>query len=259
LYIPEPSTLVQEPFKPAHTRSLADSPFRGTIFINEVASTPTPDVGNTLCPYYEWIEFINTGSVYVDLTGFKIHDDRGASNPEAVVVNPGSFLDPGEISAICRFYFFQFDIDSSDTITFLDSNGNLVSTTGVLTNGGSATSTYQRTTNNTYKYGFPTFNSENFPIFRGSVVINEVASSPTIGACLASSDWIELFNAGDFDVDLKGFLLHDDKGPTDSEAFTFTNTEPLFRGQYYVICGLSQSFPSTYSFRFDIDSNDTGF
>jgi hypothetical protein len=252
---PEPTTLVQIPSLSDHTRSLADSPFRGTIFINEVASTPTPN----FCSSNDWIEFINTGNVFVDFTGFKLHDDRGPSNGEALIFPYGNYLYPKQIDSICR-PAFKFDIDSNDTITLLDSNGDLISTTGVIPNGGNATSTYQRTTNNTYMYGRPSPDQENFRVFNSSIFINEVASSPTNNGPCSGNDWIELFNPGNSTVDLSGLILHDDRGPTDNESFTIPPFSYFIYSQdFSIICGQPSNltFPYPYYFRFDIDGNDT--
>jgi len=55
------------------------------------------------------------------------------------------------------------------------------------------------------------------------VVINEIADKGTGNAC-SGEDWIELYNRGDTEVSLAGYILHDDQGPEDSDAFVFHNT-----------------------------------
>jgi hypothetical protein len=240
-----------------------DSPLRGTIFINEVASTPTPFY--KYCPNNDWIELINTGNVSVDFTGLVLHDDRGPTNNESFTFPLVEFvIPPGLVFAICRDesddFSFLFDIDSNDTITLLDSNGDFISTTGVLPNGGGETLTYQRTANNTYMYGFPTPDSENFPNFIGSIFINEVASSPTPKyAYCYDNDWIELINVGDKGVDLAGFVLHDDRGPFSNDVFTFLTDSFISHDEVIVICGqpFNSTSPNSNAFTFDIDGNDT--
>jgi len=54
------------------------------------------------------------------------------------------------------------------------------------------------------------------------VIINEIADKGTGTAC-SGEDWIELYNRGDTEVSLAGYILHDDKGPEDSDAFVFNN------------------------------------
>jgi len=54
------------------------------------------------------------------------------------------------------------------------------------------------------------------------VVINEIADKGTGNAC-SGEDWIELYNRGDTEVSLAGYILHDDQGPEDSDAFVFHN------------------------------------
>jgi hypothetical protein len=235
--------------------------FEGSVYINEVASTPTINA----CFYfgnYDWIEIINTGNETVSLVGFILHDDRGPTNIESFLFTYSS-LDPDEILIVCGYSTsssdaLKFDVDSNDTITLLDFNGQIISTTGPLLNGGNATSTYQRTNNNTYMYRRPTFRFENFPIYIGNIFINEVAISPTpgFGVCLDET-WIELFNAGNKRYELNGFVLHDDRGPSSNESFTIDNDIMLYPGQFKVICGQPPYFIFRNNFLFIIDNNDT--
>ena len=70
------------------------------------------------------------------------------------------------------------------------------------------------------------------------VVISEVADKGSSSQCGADNeDWVELHNAGSSSVSLVGWKLHDDKGPSDSKAFTFlSTTAPLAAGEYILLC-----------------------
>jgi hypothetical protein len=145
-------------------------------------------------------------------------------------------------------------------LRYSDFNGNIISSTGVLTNGGNATSTYQRTINNTYMYGRPTPYRENFAIFINSILINEVASTPTIDGVCNGNDWIELFNAGNTsEVDLTGFVLLDTRGTIKNESFVFLDGFGIYAGQFYVICSqpLDSPYKEPYELTFDIEISDT--
>lgn len=85
------------------------------------------------------------------------------------------------------------------------------------------------------------------------VVISEVADKGSSGVC-DGEDWLELFNSGSADVDLAGFVLHDDKGPEDEDAFTFVQAVVLTAGEYRLVCtgGDSSTTP-----QFRIGGDDT--
>ena len=69
-----------------------------------------------------------------------------------------------------------------------------------------------------------------------SVVITEVSDKGTSGVC-EENDWIELFNSGADAIDLSdGYILHDDKGPNDPEAFVFPSPTLLGPQEYLLLC-----------------------
>jgi hypothetical protein len=78
-------------------------------------------------------------------------------------------------------------------------------------NNSNAISTHQRTSNNTYMYGFLTFNRENFPILDGSIYINEVARDatpnyPPQSAGCRNNGWIELIKTGNNIANLARYI-----------------------------------------------------
>jgi len=69
-----------------------------------------------------------------------------------------------------------------------------------------------------------------------AVLISEVADKGSAGVC-NGNDWIELYNSDSDPVDLTGWILHDDNGPSDADAFTFTgNDNVLNAGDYLLLC-----------------------
>jgi len=89
------------------------------------------------------------------------------------------------------------------------------------------------------------------PLARAAVMINEVADKGSTGVC-DGEDWVELFNSGSETVSLAGFVLHDDKGPQDSKAFTFPNSASIAAQGYLTLCCKSAS-----GFQFKIGGDDT--
>jgi len=73
------------------------------------------------------------------------------------------------------------------------------------------------------------------PVVRSAVLVNEVADKGSPNVC-DGADWIELLNAGPDAIDLDGYTLHDDKGPTDAEAFAFGTSTVLGAGDYLLLC-----------------------
>ena len=89
-----------------------------------------------------------------------------------------------------------------------------------------------------------------------AVVISEVADKGSSSQCGAGNeDWVELHNAGSASVSLAGWKLHDDKGPSDSKAFTFSSTTPLAAGEYLLLC--TRMDDAATSPQFKIGGDDT--
>ena len=90
-----------------------------------------------------------------------------------------------------------------------------------------------------------------------TVVISEVADKGSTSQCGADNeDWVELHNRGSSTVALAGWKLHDDKGPSDSKAFTFPSTRsPLAAGTRLLLC--TRMDDATTSPQFKIGGDDT--
>ena len=61
---------------------------------------------------------------------------------------------------------------------------------------------------------------------------------------------MELWNPGNLPVNLEDFILHDDKGVNDEDAYKFGPTQSIGPSEYLLLCGKS-------SFKFGIGSSDT--
>jgi Lamin Tail Domain len=187
------------------------SPLFGTLFVNEVASTSAGGV----CGTQDWIELYHSGNTTLNASGLILHDDAGPSNINAFRFPPSFVFAPFEIRLLCgnAAGSFQFGIAGDDTITIINSDLELVSTTGILPNLGTATATYQlRDDRKTYQYAPPTPNATNvFPA--SNVVVNEVADK-TIPNSPCAGDYIELYNDSPTNANISGWRLQDDTNNT---------------------------------------------
>mmetsp|Transcript_21905 Transcript_21905/g.47372 ORF Transcript_21905/g.47372 Transcript_21905/m.47372 type:complete len:935 (+) Transcript_21905:136-2940(+) len=134
---------------------------KGTTLTNDGSGS---DATTNACAGSDWIELHNSGSEVVDLAGYTLHDDRGPFHPEVLIFPAGSasargaaggeggssVMQPGDFMVICAGIdpmnigtngqtvagpTAQFGIGGTDTITLLDSNGDLVSTTATALDG----------------------------------------------------------------------------------------------------------------------------
>ena len=70
---------------------------------------------------------------------------------------------------------------------------------------------------------------------QAAVVLNEVADKGSTGTC-SGDDWVELYNNGGTSVALAGYMLHDDNGPTDPDAYTFAAGAQIPAGGFLLLC-----------------------
>jgi Lamin Tail Domain len=92
-----------------------------------------------------------------------------------------------------------------------------------------------------------------------TIIITEIAGKGSSNVCGdgdGSHDWIELHNNHPTDLaNLAGYLLHDDKGINDDEAFTFPQDyAALLPGEYRVLCTMGDN--ATVSPQFAIGGDD---
>ncbi len=67
------------------------------------------------------------------------------------------------------------------------------------------------------------------------VFINEVSDKGT-GTVCDGEDWAELYNDDSTDVSLSGYILFDDNGPLDSNAYSFSSDASIPAGGYLLLC-----------------------
>lgn len=103
------------------------------IILNEIAYAGS----NGQCNGKDWIELFNSGSSEVSLLDYVLHDDRGGNSENAKKISNVTIA-AGELKVLCRDDDdgFVFGIGSSDIVTLLDSNGNLVSAVTLPGTGG---------------------------------------------------------------------------------------------------------------------------
>lgn len=84
-----------------------------------------------------------------------------------------------------------------------------------------------------------------------AILINEVADQGTADVC-NGNDWIELLPSEDATVDLAGFVLYDDNGPNDADAYIFPSPTILNPGEHLLLCCKVEEGP-----QFGIGGSDT--
>ena len=115
----------------------------GAVVVNEVAYRGSAGT----CGGEDWIELWNAGNFSVDLTNFTLHDDKGPDDDDAKVFGAAELvLTPGEFVVLCRDgdRGFSFGIGSDDSVTLLNTNGTVSSTSGMMSGAGSDDQTYAR-------------------------------------------------------------------------------------------------------------------
>lgn len=115
----------------------------GSIVVNEVAYRGSAGT----CGGEDWVELWNNGNFSVNLANFTLHDDNGPDDDDAKVFGAAELLlAAGEFAVLCRNGDpgFSFGIGSDDSVTLLDANGNVSSTSGMLPGTGSDDQTYAR-------------------------------------------------------------------------------------------------------------------
>lgn len=177
------------------------------LCINEVCSSGT-----------DWVELYNASEEAIDLSGFFLQDSKGSEEeyifPEGTTIAAGGFL------ALEKDTDFLFGISGDgDVIVLLDASGAEVDRVSVptledgqtyarSTDGGETWEVKENGTKGVSNSADPVVPEESDL----NLYINEVMSAPFEG----EYDFIEIYNAGEAEVDLGGCILQDDKG-TDEE------------------------------------------
>jgi Lamin Tail Domain/CotH kinase protein len=84
------------------------------------------------------------------------------------------------------------------------------------------------------------------------VLINEISDKGTSNTC-QGNDWIELYNSGNETVDLSdGYILHDDKGVSSEDAYTFPTGQIILAYDYVLLCTKVESESTNAEVGFDV-------
>ena len=176
------------------------------LCINEVCSSGT-----------DWVELYNASEENIDLSGYFLQDSKGAE--EEYIFPQGMTIAAGEFLALEKDADFPFGISGDgDEIVLLDATGAVVDriTVPALEDG----QTYARGTDGGETWevkanGTKGVSNSSEPVVPGesdlALYINEVMCNPADG----EFDFVEIYNAGNEEVDLGGFILQDEKGESE--------------------------------------------
>ena len=222
-----------------NTSEPTDDPIPGqssvNLVINEVMSAP-------LDGEFDFIEIYNPGMTEVDMSGFILQDEKGASEqyvmPEGTSIAPNGVVLFTQTQAENPNGSFNFGLGSKgDKVVFLDNDGDLIDEVELpaMEDGTS----YARTTDGAPTWAVtatPTGGRSNgaavTPSLRGMVVINEVYTFSD-QKNIDDLDYIELYNTSNDAVDLGGLLLWEGGGP--EEAWTIPAGKTIPAHGYLVI------------------------
>lgn len=222
----------------------------GQVVVNEVSdkSIPTACKGSG-----DFVELRNLTPNPVSLEGWTMHDDRGIEADTASSLDSVGTLAGYEIRVLCEGEDFKFSIGTGDEVSLVNDQGTVVSNTGTFRSPkDDELQTFQRAENGKYGWSKPTPGQPNVFESEELVVINEVADKIVPSACDGTAEYIELFNRQDYQIDLGGYTLHDDKGADHSDVLTFRSPTFIAPGEYLLLCEKAEG-----SFQFNIGSGDT--
>jgi hypothetical protein len=182
------------------------------VVINEIESN-----GDTV----DWVEFVNASDESVDVSGWIVKDDtdtRTDALPAGSVLAPGAFLvfaEPDMTFGLGKEDEVRLYL--ADGTTLVDEYGwtqHAATTYGRCPDGtGAFTTTATPTRGAANDCATPSPTSTGTPTddpASGVIVVNEVESNGD------DTDWVELYNLGEADIDLSGYVLRDDD---DSKAY----------------------------------------
>lgn len=210
------------------------------LWINEVF-TNNQDTENL--PWNEsvdFIEFYNSADSDIDFGGYVIKDDKGADDesftvPDGTVIPSKGFLTYDVVKNDPSGPSFGLG-KSGDWVFVYAPDGTLVAeleipafeddeilSYGRKTDGG-AELVKMEVTKNASNAG-----NDGNPVQNG-IWINEVLTNGS-----EDEDWVEFYNSGTKEFDLSGYMLYDDAGKDDKDAFTFPDGSVVAAGGYLVL------------------------
>ncbi len=226
------------------------------VVINEVVSSNSLSHIDPKYGSLDWIEFKNTGSADVDISGWRVSDTPSLSValtfPEGTVIPAGSFL-----TVLCRTELPEgsdddggaliapFGISRSGEKLYLSSGENRLAVLDVpyLTTDVS----YARRPDGTYGFSAtPTFGAENVNIAASldealSTVVVEEDKLRISELVIGSLGWVELRNASSEEVNLSLYTLSDNE----SDPMKWTFPEMTLAPGEFVVVELNLSDPES--------------
>ncbi len=201
----------------------------------------------------DWVELHNTAASAVDISGFTLSDNAGNDKyifPAGTVLQPGSYFVVGCGENVPGLAPFNLSQSAKETVVLKNAGGMIVEIVQSLplesgAQALQADGTWQTVDTPTPGYentetGFDAFLTA---IGAKNVTITEVMSSQD--ALIADgngqfTDYIELYNSGDTEVNLTGWWLSDDASAPNKWIFPETTIAP---GQYLLLhCGSAPEF-----------------
>jgi hypothetical protein len=206
-----------------------------------------------ICDGKDFVELWNAGPDSVDLSNFTLADSKDWNDADAFTFPGGIVIAPAARLLGCKDvhggdFVFAFGIGDGDTVS-LYAPDKTVHHTVTMTQGMSGTEdwVWQLQPGGQWKYMA-------FEVLGSTVVISKVADKGSDGIC-DGKDFIEIWNAGNSDFDLWNLTLSDDKGPEDSDAFTF-GKDSIIPPQNRLL-GCKENDGGNFSFAFGIGGDDT--
>lgn len=201
----------------------------GAVALNEVMTSNKGSVPDENGDYYDWVELYNGGSDAADISGFALSDSllSGAKFvfPDNTVIKAGGYIVVYCCGENRQGLYANFKLSSTDDLIFMDSTGKVLDS--ITLRSVASGSTLGRDPADSQKWREFTRPSPGYPntdegaaafeeTLRGGedigLYINEfMASNETtiMDAFGVFSDWIELYNSNDEEMDLSGFGISD--------------------------------------------------
>lgn len=188
------------------------------IVLNEV-------IYDEISGYTDRVEIYNAGTDAVDLTGYRMADDKDGRFSNELT---GVSLAPGEFFVFVQDEHFDFGLGKGDWVRLYNDNGALID--DFRYENTSPIATFARCPDGTGVWAAATAatpgtaNDCSVATNPGSLVLNEVDSGP--------ADWVELYNPGDESFDIGGFELRDN---SDDHRWAFPAGTAIAAGEFLVV------------------------
>lgn len=210
---------------------------KGVLVINEINSSPD-----------DWVEFINTGDVELDISDYEIRDnsdDHRWKFAQETIIQPGELLlvSADTVGLIYNDQTTTYStgefqtaigIGSGDSIRLYNTEGILIDSYSwsqhASYNGDAALASYGRYPDGTGSFSLVEETPGTTNIwYAPQVVINEVESDGD------TTDWVEVYNAGSASVDITGwYILDNDPVGHSADITPIATTTIIEPGQFYV-------------------------